>query len=150
MFNLQHPHLTYALQTLFDVSCAMFAWWFSCSCSHRCCIWTWKNVLIINFWCVWCPSIALDENKTYNFCMRLQQDSSWKTCLQSQNPTKISSILNLGLNQIISCRWLHALSVKKLGQSSRANIWRLLSKLSLQIHKSNVERLCHTMSCSWP
>ena len=163
LFDSQHPHWTHALQTLLDASCAMFAWLFSYSCSHRCCIWTWKNVLTIRVWCVQCPSIALDENKAHKLCIRLQQDISSKTCLQSQNPTKISSMLNLGLNQIISCsvdaicavqedigrvvRWLHALSVKKpvnlhmqkFDEDSETPCPNCPFKLKL-------EGLCHTMS----
>lgn len=67
LFDSQHPHWTHALQTLLDASCAMFAWFFSYSCSHRCCIWTWKNVLTIRVWCVQYPSIALDETKHTSF-----------------------------------------------------------------------------------
>ena len=174
LFDLQHLHWTHALQTLLDVSCAMFACFFSYSCSHRCCICTWKNVLTIRVWCVQCPSIALDWNKAHKLCIRLQQDSSWKTCLQSQNPTKISSMLNLGLNQIISCS-VDAICavqedigrvVEELSGGFTLCQWRSPSiftcknlmktpRLLVQIVPSNYKPkayviLCHIMSCSWP
>ena len=166
-------HFVWLATSTLDPCIANVAWCFLC---HVCMIFF---VLLfspmlhldlekcVNYSCLvrpislYCPG----WNKAHKLCIRLQQDSSWKTCLQSQNPTKISSMLNLGLNQIISCsvdaicavqedigrvvRWHHALSVKK-----PVNLHMQKFDEDSETHetpcpncpfKLKLERLCHTM-----